>query len=51
MDVTETRQVIVPRKGVMELMRLLTDSDAEVALKLGANHIRATMGDPASPPS
>ncbi|NJM13774.1 MAG: DNA polymerase III subunit beta [Synechococcaceae cyanobacterium SM1_2_3] len=44
-DVTETRQVIVPRKGVMELMRLLTDSDAEVALKLGANHIRATMGD------
>ena len=44
-DVTEPRQVIVPRKGVMELMRLLADSDAEVALGLGANHIRLVLGD------
>jgi DNA polymerase-3 subunit beta len=44
-DVAETRQVIVPRKGVMELLRLLADSDAEVLLKLGANHIRVTMDD------
>jgi DNA polymerase-3 subunit beta len=41
----ETRQVIVPRKGVMELLRLLADSDAEVLLMLGANHIRVTMDD------
>ena len=44
-DAAETRQVIVPRKGVMELLRLLADSDAAVLLKLGANHIRVTMDD------
>ncbi|HRD64575.1 MAG TPA: DNA polymerase III subunit beta [Candidatus Competibacter sp.] len=44
-DVAETRQVIVPRKGVLELLRLLADSEAEVVLGLGANHIRLTMGD------
>lgn len=41
----EHRQVIVPRKGVLELMRLLADSEAEVMLALGANHIQAAMGD------
>lgn len=44
-EAAETRQVIVPRKGVMELLRLLADSDAEAVLKLGANHIRVAMGD------
>lgn len=44
-DVAETRQVIVPRKGVLELMRLLADNDTEVALKLGTNHIRLMLGD------
>ncbi|HHW77334.1 MAG TPA: DNA polymerase III subunit beta [Xanthomonadaceae bacterium] len=44
-DVAETRQVIVPRKGVLELLRLLADSEAEAVLGLGANHIRLTMGD------
>lgn len=34
------RQVIVPRKGVMELLRLLDDSDAEVTVAIGNNHIR-----------
>jgi DNA polymerase-3 subunit beta len=43
--VAETRQVIVPRKGVLELMRLLADSEAEVVLGLGANHIRLVLGD------
>jgi DNA polymerase-3 subunit beta len=42
----EARQVIVPRKGVLELLRLLADSDAEVVLKLGANHIAAAGRDP-----
>ena len=39
------RQVIVPRKGVLELLRLLSDSDAAVVLKLGANHVQAVIGD------
>ncbi len=41
----EARQMIVPRKGVLELLRLLADSDAEVVLKLGANHLRVLLGD------
>lgn len=44
-DVAETRQVIVPRKGVLELLRLLADSEVEAVLGLGANHIRLAMGD------
>jgi DNA polymerase-3 subunit beta len=44
-DAVEARQVIVPRKGVLELLRLLADSDAEAVLKLGANHIRVAIGD------
>lgn len=34
------RQVIVPRKGVMELLRLLDDADNEVKVFIGNNHIR-----------
>ncbi|PTC00392.1 DNA polymerase III subunit beta, partial [Thalassospira xiamenensis] len=34
------RQVIVPRKGVMELLRLLDDVDDEVTVAIGNNHIR-----------
>lgn len=34
-------QVIVPRKGVIELMRLLEDTDDEVEIIFGANHICA----------
>ena len=35
-------QLIVPRKGVLELSRLL-DGDGEVQLALGANHIRVEL--------
>jgi DNA polymerase-3 subunit beta len=35
-------QVILPRKGVLELSRLLQDDDAEVTIILGSNHLRAT---------
>lgn len=38
-------QVIVPRKGILELARLLTEQDGEVAIVLGQHHIRATTGD------
>ena len=38
------QQVIVPRKGVLELQRLLgTEGDVEVTI--GSNHIRAQIGD------
>jgi DNA polymerase-3 subunit beta len=40
-DVT-AGQVIIPRKGVLELHRLL-GSGAEVELAIGSNHIRATL--------
>ncbi len=39
-------QVIVPRKGIQELARLLTeDGDAQAKLTLGGNHIRAEYGN------
>jgi len=36
------QQVIVPRKGVLELQRLLS-GDGKVALELGANHVRINL--------
>ncbi len=36
------QQVIVPRKGVQELLRLLDDSDNEIQVEIGTNHIRIT---------
>jgi DNA polymerase-3 subunit beta len=39
-----SQQVIVPRKGVLELQRILTDEgSADVAI--GTNHVRAQIGD------
>lgn len=38
------QQVIVPRKGVLELQRLLTGEDA-VELVVGTNHVRAQIGN------
>ena len=35
-----TRQVIVPRKGILEIIRLLDPVDEEIQLFLGSNHIR-----------
>ncbi|HEY6517510.1 MAG TPA: DNA polymerase III subunit beta [Steroidobacteraceae bacterium] len=40
----KTGQVIVPRKGVLELQRILgTEGDVELAI--GTNHVRAQIGD------
>jgi len=36
----ENQQVIIPRKGVMELARLLEESDSVAKLQLGSNYIR-----------
>ncbi|USE36673.1 DNA polymerase III subunit beta [Endozoicomonas sp. SCSIO W0465] len=41
----EKHQVIVPRKGILEMARLLTEGDESVHISLGANHIRAKTGD------
>jgi len=38
-------QIIVPRKGILELARLLQGGDAGVTLVIGASHIRANVGD------
>jgi DNA polymerase-3 subunit beta len=38
-------QVIVPRKGILELTRLLSDGDEAVSLVIGSNHIRARTRD------
>ncbi len=38
-------QVIVPRKGILELSRLLSDGDEAVSLVIGTNHIRARTKD------
>ncbi len=35
-----TTQIILPRKAVIELSRLLSDSDDEVIIEIGSNHIR-----------
>ena len=39
----KSEQVILPRKAVLELLRLL-DGDGEVALSLGTNHLRVQLG-------
>lgn len=36
------QQFIVPRKGVVELTRLLSDDEATITIEFGSNHIRAT---------
>ncbi|MDG1292555.1 MAG: DNA polymerase III subunit beta [Pseudomonadales bacterium] len=38
----DKQQFIVPRKGVVELTRLLSDESAPITIEFGANHIRAT---------
>ena len=39
------RQIIVPRKGVLELQRLLEGGDREVELEIGRNHLRLRRED------
>jgi DNA polymerase-3 subunit beta len=37
-------QVIVPRKGVLELARLLSEAEEEVTVQLTRNHVRVDLG-------
>lgn len=40
-SVSDLKQVILPRKGVLELVRLLEDTDDPVSLSLASNHLQA----------
>lgn len=42
---SEKVQAILPRKGVIELARLLADADQSAEVVLGANHVRAVTAD------
>lgn len=44
-DYQEKYQLIVPRKGILELARLLGEADDLINITLGTHHIRATTGD------
>jgi DNA polymerase-3 subunit beta len=44
-DISSDRQLIVPRKGVMELSRMLSGDADQVTLAIGRNHIRLVKGD------
>jgi len=39
---SEPRQIIVPRKGVVELMRMLSGGDDSIHIEIGGNHLKAT---------
>ena len=44
--VSDTSGVIVPRKGILELSRLLSEGEEEdVKVIIGSNHVRATMAN------
>ncbi len=38
----ESQQVIIPRKGVMEIARLLEETDSIAKIQMGSNYIRVT---------
>ena len=40
--VAQQKQIIIPRKGVLEVMRLLSSDEQVITLSLGQNHIRLT---------
>ncbi len=39
-DIADIKQVILPRKGVLELVRLLNNSDDSVKIIFGSNHLQ-----------
>lgn len=40
--VTEPQQVILPRKGILELLRLFEEADHDLQIEIGKNHIRVS---------
>jgi DNA polymerase-3 subunit beta len=45
LDSVDSRQVIVPRKGIQELQRLLEDTEASAEVEIGSNHVQVRAGD------
>ncbi len=43
-SVKETTQIIIPRKGVLELVRLLDNNEQPIQVNVSANHIRFHIG-------
>jgi DNA polymerase-3 subunit beta len=43
--VENRKQIILPRKGVLELQRLLEDGDGNIELEVGNNHLRVNRSD------
>ena len=43
--VEASKSIIVPRKGVLELARLLSGEDAELTVRVGTNAVQLTVGD------
>ena len=43
--VAESRAIIIPRKGVLELARLLTGEDVELTVQVGTNAVQLAVGD------
>lgn len=44
-QVSQLSKVIVPRKGITELLRLLESTDNPAHIEIGENHIRITLAD------
>ena len=44
-DIADIKQVILPRKGVLELVRLLGDTNDSVKVTLGSNHLQVEFDD------
>ena len=44
-DIDGSRQIILPRKGVQELLRLLSSDDNEITVAIGKNHLRVNLAN------
>lgn len=45
LEIPEMKQVVIPRKAVLELVRLLRDTDDRVTIGVGSNHIQLGFDD------
>jgi len=45
LEIAQEKQVIVPRKGIIELGKLLSDVDEEVVISIGDSHIFSQIGN------
>jgi len=44
-DIKGSRQIILPRKGVQELLRLLSHENKEITVAIGKNHLRVNLAN------